>query len=234
MRVAHLRPFASRLRPVFVLLAALLSPSHLLAQEPIVGLPCEGCEAVFQGLPSALASTARIAPSGEPGTPMTITDRVLGPDTRPRAGVVVDACQTNARGVYPPPSRAIGAAADRHGALRAWAVTGADGRYTFETIRPGSYPSRDTPEHVHMHVIERGCATYPGTADRQSPPRGARARSDGVTYPEMLWPSGFKLVTFFTSSDSSVIAGEAAAADPPQSPVPSIAFHRKGNDSLMA
>ena len=160
MRVAHLRPFASHLRPVFMLLAALLSSPHLSAQEPIVGLPCEGCEAVFQGLPSALAATARIAPAGEPGTPMTITGRVLGPDSRPRSGVVVYAYQTNARGVYPPPSRAVGAAADRHGALRAWAVTGADGRYAFETIRPGSYPSRDTPEHVHMHVIERGCATY--------------------------------------------------------------------------
>ena len=122
MRVAHLRPFASRLRPVFVLLAALLSPPHLFAQEPIVGLPCEGCEAVFQGLPSALGSTARIARAGEPGTPMTITGRVLGPDSRPRSGVVVYVCQTNARGVYPPPSRALGAAADRHGALRAWAV----------------------------------------------------------------------------------------------------------------
>ena len=140
MRVAHLRPFASRLRPVFVLLAALLSPPHLFAQEPIVGLPCEGCEAVFQGLPSALGSTARIARAGEPGTPKTITGRVLGPDSRPRSGVVVYAYQTNARGLYPTAARAAGAASRRHGLLRGWARTDAQGRYAFDTIRPAGYP----------------------------------------------------------------------------------------------
>jgi protocatechuate 3,4-dioxygenase, beta subunit len=131
----------------------------LQAQEPIVGRPCEGCEAVFEGLPSSLAATARLAPAGEPGDPMTLTGQVLGADGRPRAGVIVYAYQTNAAGVYPPSSLRTGAAA-RHGALRGWALSGADGRYTFETIRPGTYPTRDAPAHIHMHVIERGCATY--------------------------------------------------------------------------
>lgn len=128
--------------------------------EPVVGLPCEGCEAVFQGRPATLASTARIAPSNEPGEPLTLTGRVLGADGSPRGGVIVYAYQTNARGVYPPPARRSGQAGDRHGALRGWAVSGPDGRYTFETIRPGAYPTREAPAHVHMHVIERGCATY--------------------------------------------------------------------------
>ena len=35
-----------------------------------------------------------------------------------------------------------------------------DERYRFDTIRPDSYPDRDVPEHVHMHVIEPGRATY--------------------------------------------------------------------------
>lgn len=145
-------------RIAVVVLAAVSAQTP--AREPIVGLPCDGCEAVFQGLPAALTSTVRIAPAGEPGVPMTITGRVLGPDGTPRAGVVVYAYQTNAAGVYPAAAAAPGDAARRHGALRAWVVSGADGRYTFETIRPGSYPARDTPEHVHMHVIERGCAAY--------------------------------------------------------------------------
>lgn len=131
----------------------------LQAQEPIVGRPCEGCEAVFEGLPSSLTSTARLTPAGEPGTPMTLSGRVLGADGRPRAGVVVYAYQTNTAGVYPPSSLRTGAAA-RHGALRGWALSGPDGRYTFETIRPGTYPTRDAPAHIHLHVIERGCATY--------------------------------------------------------------------------
>ena len=35
------------------------------ATEPIVGLPCEGCEAIFEGLPDTLTSIARLAPVGE-------------------------------------------------------------------------------------------------------------------------------------------------------------------------
>lgn len=132
---------------------------RLSAQEPIVGRPCEGCDAVFEGMPSSLAATTRLAPPSEPGVPMTLTGRVLGADGRPRAGVVVYAYQTNTAGVYPPSSLRTGAAA-RHGALRGWALSGPDGRYTFETIRPGTYPTRDAPAHIHMHVIERGCATY--------------------------------------------------------------------------
>lgn len=127
-------------------------------REPIVGLPCEGCEAVFEGLPKALSPNARIAPAGEPGQPMTVTGVVYGGDGKPRSGVIVYAYQTNARGRYPPSAK-LGASF-RHGRLRGWAISGDDGRYTFETIRPGSYPSRDTPEHIHMHVIERGCASY--------------------------------------------------------------------------
>jgi protocatechuate 3,4-dioxygenase beta subunit len=44
--------------------------------------------------------------------------------------------------------------------LRGWALTDGNGRYVFETIRPGAYPDRNIPQHIHVHVIERGCATY--------------------------------------------------------------------------
>jgi protocatechuate 3,4-dioxygenase beta subunit len=123
-------------------------------REPVVGLPCEGCEDVFEGLPAQLDSRARITPPGEPGTPMVVAGRVLDAQGKPRAGVIVYAYQTNSGGTYPP------SPASRHGLLRAWARTGEDGRYAFDTVRPGSYPGREAPEHIHMHVIEPGCSTY--------------------------------------------------------------------------
>jgi protocatechuate 3,4-dioxygenase beta subunit len=124
------------------------------AQEPVAG-PCEGCEAVFNGMPATLSSRARIAPAAEWGEPLTITGKVYGPDGAPRGGVVVYAYQTNAGGVYPPAD-----GSHRHGLLRGWVVSDASGAYAFDTIRPGSYPGRTDPAHVHMHVIERGCTTY--------------------------------------------------------------------------
>jgi protocatechuate 3,4-dioxygenase beta subunit len=134
----------------------------LHAQEPIVGGPCEGCEAVFEGLPSSLSTTARLAPATEPGAPMTLTGRVLGADGRPRAGVIVYAYQTNTAGIYPPSSLRTGAAA-RHGALRGWTLSGPDGRYTFETIRPGTYPTRVNGRWMATRDIHLG-RNIPGHA----------------------------------------------------------------------
>jgi len=130
------------------------------AREPVVGLPCEGCEAVFEGLPAAPASRARIAPPDEPGRPLRIVGTVFDAAGKPAPGVIVYAYQTDARGLYPPATQFRGTAAYRHGRLRGWARTDAEGRYTFDTVRPAGYPDTDLPEHVHMHVIEVGRCTY--------------------------------------------------------------------------
>jgi protocatechuate 3,4-dioxygenase beta subunit len=129
-------------------------------REPIVGLPCEGCEAVFQGLPATLTSNSIVAGPNESGRQLRIEGTVF--DTRGRAanGIIVYAYHTNAQGLYPTDERFRGQAAFRHGRLRGWAVTDARGEYRFDTIRPVGYPDTDLPEHVHMHVIEVGRCTY--------------------------------------------------------------------------
>jgi protocatechuate 3,4-dioxygenase beta subunit len=122
-------------------------------REPVLGGACEGCDWVFDGLSPSLTSRARIAPTGEPGAAMTIEGVVTTSGGKPAANVVVYAYHTDAGGIYPP-------AANRHGRLRSWALTDAEGRYRFDTIRPGAYPGRQVPEHVHMHVIEANIGTY--------------------------------------------------------------------------
>ena len=145
----------------FVLFAvATFAPStQAQKREPVVGLPCDGCEAVFEGMPTTIASASRIGAAGEPGEPMRIEGVVRDKAGRPAAGVVVYAYQTNAKGIYPAANTAS-AMANRHGLLRGWAKTDANGRYRFDTIRPGGYPSTTIPQHVHMHIIEPGRATY--------------------------------------------------------------------------
>lgn len=91
---------------------------------------------------------------------MRIEGVVRDGDGRVTAGVIVYAYHTDARGVYPPGEDDRGEAAKRHGRLRGWAMTGADGRYAFDTIRPAGYPGSDLPQHVHMHVLEVGRCTY--------------------------------------------------------------------------
>lgn len=129
-------------------------------REPIVGLPCEGCEAVFDGLPSTIPARTRLTSANEPGEPMLLHGRVRDVQGRPRAGIIVYAYQTDRDGMYRRIARGVGIAAARHGQLRGWARSDANGDFAFDTIRPGHYPGRETPQHVHLHVIEPGCATY--------------------------------------------------------------------------
>lgn len=136
------------------------APSQGRTREEIVGLPCEGCEAVFEGLPEAPETHARIGRQEEPGQPLRIVGTVFDPAGAPAAGVVVYAYHTDRHGLYPTDARYRGLAAYRHGRLRGWAMTDAEGQYSFATIRPGGYPDTDLPAHVHMHVIEPGRCTY--------------------------------------------------------------------------
>ncbi len=129
-------------------------------REPVVGLPCEGCEAVFAGQPSNPSSHARIAPVNEPGQPLRLWGKVTDRRGHPQPGVIVYAYHTDKGGRYPTTIAHPGGIRTRHGRLRGWARTDARGQYQFDTIRPGSYPGRDIPEHIHMQVIEPGRATY--------------------------------------------------------------------------
>lgn len=135
-------------------------PATTLPRVPIVGLPCEGCEAVFEGLPATLTSHSRIARPDEPGQAMRIVGTVFDTDGHPAPGVIVYAYHTNSLGIYPRSGHPQGPAGDRHGLLRGWVKTDEDGQYRFDTIRPAGYPDTDLPAHVHMHVIEVGRCTY--------------------------------------------------------------------------
>lgn len=96
----------------------------------------------------------------EGGQQLLLTGIVYQPGgSTPAAGVVLYYYHTNAEGryVHDPavahsmPPNGLG---QTHGYIRGWVKTGADGRYSIYTIRPGSYPSADEPAHVHMTVKE--------------------------------------------------------------------------------
>ena len=107
-----------------------------------------------------LSARARIGPEGEPGEPLQVIGTVYRSDGRtPASGVVLYAYQTNAEGLY-----ANGAETSewsrRHGRLRGWVRTGADGSYAFATIKPAPYPRQTMPAHIHLTVLEPGRRPY--------------------------------------------------------------------------
>ena len=102
-------------------------------------------ERAQQQRPGALSTTGRIAPATEPGSPLVVRGQLLGLNGAPSANTVVFAYQTDRGGLYD--VRENGPHSWR---LRGWVKTDADGRFTFETIRPGSYPGTNNPPHVHF------------------------------------------------------------------------------------
>jgi len=130
-----------------------LSSTSLAQSRPDL-FRCEGCEAILELSFADLTWTVRIPPAGEPGDPLTLTGTVYRPDGRtPAAGVIVYAYHTNAEGVYPTRGDERNWAR-RHGYLRGWIKTNDQGQYRFETIRPGPYPGRSDPAHIHLIVKE--------------------------------------------------------------------------------
>ena len=93
--------------------------------------------------------SAAIADESEPGERLILTGTVFGPDGKRREGVTVYAYHTDANGFYrrKPWGRPR---------LRGWARTNAEGRYEFHTIKPGPYPLRRNPAHIHMSIAIPG------------------------------------------------------------------------------
>jgi protocatechuate 3,4-dioxygenase beta subunit len=130
---------------VGLLIAVVVALAPLSAQDLEYERALERAQALK---PQRLASVARIAPEGEPGTPLVIRGRVYQPDGRtPAPGITVFAYHTDRTGVYD--VRSNGPHSWR---LKGWAITDAEGRFEFRTIRPGAYPGRAEPQHVHFSI----------------------------------------------------------------------------------
>ena len=93
-----------------------------------------------------LKPTKRNVAAARVGMPLVVTGLVLGEDCTPLAGATIHAWQTNGNGRYGP---VIGGQ-DRCCYLTGTARTGADGRYTFDTVMPGGYEGR--APHIHMEA----------------------------------------------------------------------------------
>jgi protocatechuate 3,4-dioxygenase beta subunit len=100
--------------------------------------------------PARVTSVERIAPPSEPGTPFVVRTTLLDPSGKPAAGVEVFAYQTDRTGIYAAPG------ATDPWRLKGWAVSDAQGRFEFRTIRPGSYPGGGAPAHIHL-IFTTGC-----------------------------------------------------------------------------
>ena len=102
---------------------------------------------------------------GEPlGERIIVTGRVLDGDGRAVPDTLVEVWQANAAGRYALPGDDHPAPLDPNFTGVGRAMTDADGRYRFVTVKPGAYPWRNHPNawrpaHVHFSLFGRAYAT---------------------------------------------------------------------------
>lgn len=102
---------------------------------------------------------------GDPlGERIIVSGRVLDEGGRPMPHTLVEVWQANAAGRYPHKADQHDAPVDPNFSGAGRAITDAEGRYRFVTIRPGEYPWRNhynawRPAHIHFSLFGRAFLT---------------------------------------------------------------------------
>ena len=128
------------------------------AADPEIGGPFENREFFGIGMPETIAAVDTCAAWHDGGQRLIVTGRILQADERtPAPDVILYYYHTDSSGHYPG-GAGLDPRAVRHGKLRGWVKSDAAGNYAIYTIRPGAYPGRNIPAHIHPAVWEPGLA----------------------------------------------------------------------------
>lgn len=122
--------------------------------QTLVGGPCEGCEAIFEYGSKALSEVDTMPGFNSNGSRLKLTGKIYKNDGKTPAGdVILYIYHTNQKGIYEKRGDETGWGR-RHGYMRGWIKTDSEGKYTFYTIKPGSYPNSKEPAHIHGIILE--------------------------------------------------------------------------------
>ncbi len=120
----------------------------------IVGNGCDGCELMYIGMPKNISSIDTSSGWNEEGQKLIITGTTFQLDGKtPVPNVVIYYWQTDNNGYYSPKAE-MDEKAKKHGHIRGWVKTDANGKYTIKTIRPAPYPNDILPAHIHLSIKE--------------------------------------------------------------------------------
>jgi protocatechuate 3,4-dioxygenase beta subunit len=102
--------------------------------------------------PASAPASGRVVPPAEPGQPLKVSGVVVAADGSPVSGASLYIYQTDHEGYY-----GVKPASDnRNPRLKLYLRTDAKGAWSFETVKPGSYPNSRVPPHIHFEVSAAG------------------------------------------------------------------------------
>jgi protocatechuate 3,4-dioxygenase, beta subunit len=155
---------STHMKTLCLIIALLLSTSAIVkcqsTKDKKVGGGCEGCEAVYEYGERKLNAVDTLPGFNEKGPKLKVTGTIYKKDGKtPAKDVILYVYHTDQSGIYPTRGNEKGWDR-RHGYIRGWVKTGADGKYTFYTLVPGAYPGRQNPQHIHPVIKEPGYSEY--------------------------------------------------------------------------
>jgi protocatechuate 3,4-dioxygenase beta subunit len=118
-----------------------------------VGIACFAALSIFpdEGHCQDQSATVTIVTKDEPGKKLIVEGRVLLPDGSPAPGARIWVFQTDAKGYYKK-SESGGDLGWREARISKVFTAGPNGEFQIHTIRPGGYPGRASPEHIHFRI----------------------------------------------------------------------------------
>jgi len=145
-------------RQLSILILTVLLSSCGNSQNPksirLIGGPCEGCKAIFEYGNKKLTSVDTLPDFLEIGPKIKVSGTIYQNDGKtPAENVILYIYHTDQNGIYATKGGETGWG-KRHGYIRGWVKTDSNGKYAFYTLRPGVYPDRSTPAHIHPTILE--------------------------------------------------------------------------------
>ncbi|CAL2103514.1 Intradiol ring-cleavage dioxygenase [Tenacibaculum sp. 190130A14a] len=131
-------------------------------KERNVGGSCQDCIALldYKTLNKTLKPIDTLPGFNENAPKLKITGTIFQKDGKtPAENIIIYVYHVDRTGRYTPSARPFGWE-KRHGQYRGWLKTTKDGKFTFYTFRPASYPGTQIAEHIHIYLKEPNTTPY--------------------------------------------------------------------------
>jgi protocatechuate 3,4-dioxygenase beta subunit len=127
-------------------------------KSAIVGGPFENGGFMYIGMPANIKSIDTSAGWTQKGQKLLVTGTIYKLDGKtPAPDVILYYYHTDINGVYAG-KQGLDPGVVRHGYIRGWVKSDANGKYAIYTVRPASYPNTNFEAHIHPSIKEPNIA----------------------------------------------------------------------------